>query len=252
MPFYLSIFSLNLRMNSHKDKRVNSDLFYEAVKTGDLSYLGYVLDKNPNLLVSNFQDSDILQSAAKEVGNIKVVQLLLDHGANVNGGESDLGNALTHASRAGNLDIMRLLLSYGADIEGRALITAIAEKKGNVVDFLLQNGVDVNAPGKKIEDDDAYDGHYGNALQAAAHKGSEEMVKRLLDAGADVNAIAGFCGTALTTAAAFGRLDAVRVLLAAGADVNIQTRFWKDAMNAARFIGHLEIVRILKEAGARY
>jgi ankyrin repeat protein len=40
-------------------------------------------------------------------------------------------------------------------------------------------------------------GHYGNALQAASAKGYRQVVKMLLDKGADVNAQGRFYGNAL-------------------------------------------------------
>ncbi|KAH8752228.1 hypothetical protein F5883DRAFT_366071, partial [Diaporthe sp. PMI_573] len=43
-----------------------------------------------------------------------------------------------------------------------------------IVQLLLDNGADVNAPG----------GRYGNALQAASYAGHEMIVKLLLEKGA--------------------------------------------------------------------
>ncbi|KIK53779.1 hypothetical protein GYMLUDRAFT_178406, partial [Collybiopsis luxurians FD-317 M1] len=49
-----------------------------------------------------------------------------------------------------------------------------------------------------------------------------ELVKYLLQAGADVNAQGGFYGTALQAAAYEGKIGIVKCLLQAGADVNTQ------------------------------
>jgi ankyrin repeat protein len=60
-------------------------------------------------------------------------------------------------------------------------------------------------------------GHYGNALQAASAKGYRQVVKMLLDKGADVNAQDGEYGNALQAALAFGHEQVVEMLLNAGA-----------------------------------
>ena len=49
---------------------------------------------------------------------------------------------------------------------------------------------------------------YGNALQAAAHHGTEECVRVLLNAAAAVNACDGYHGTELQVAARYGRYEA--------------------------------------------
>ncbi|KAK4220982.1 ankyrin repeat-containing domain protein, partial [Podospora fimiseda] len=59
-----------------------------------------------------------------------------------------------------------------------------------------------------------------NALQAASSEGHQEIVKLLLDKGADVNAQGGFYGNALQAASSEGHQQIVKLLLDKGADVN--------------------------------
>ena len=60
-----------------------------------------------------------------------------------------------------------------------------------VVALLLEKGASIKTEG----------GHYGNALQAAASQGHDDVVELLLQWGADVNARGGYFGTALQAAA---------------------------------------------------
>jgi len=102
----------------------------------------------------------------------------------------------------------------------------------------------------KGADVNAQGGEYGNALQAAASNGHEGIVRLLLDEGADVNAQGGFYGNALQVAAYEGHEGIVRLLLNEGADVNAQGGVYGNALQAAASRGHEGIVRLLLDKGA--
>jgi ankyrin repeat protein len=92
------------------------------------------------------------------------------------------------------------------------------------------------------------------ALQAAAEGGHLEVVQRLLDAKADVNTAATrYDGrTALQAAAQGGHLEVVQRLLDAKADVNAAAALnrGQTALQAAAQGGHLEVVQRLLDAKA--
>jgi ankyrin repeat protein len=131
---------------------------------------------------------------------------------------------LYYASRAGLAESVKLLLEKGADVN------ALAENH-------------VSAPAGN---------YYGTALQAAAARGHDQIVQRLLEKGADVNAPAGDdYGTALQAAAARGHDQIVQRLLEKGADVNAPARrAYGTALQMAASKGHDQIVQRLLEEGA--
>ena len=84
-------------------------------------------------------------------------------------------------------------------------------------------------------------------LMTAARTGQPEVVKLLLDAGADLNAREHWFGeTALMWAAAENHAEAVRVLVEAGADVNARSKLLDVPRRRDRPVG-----AAAREAGRR-
>lgn len=120
---------------------------------------------------------------------------------------------------------------------------AIQNNKKEIVQRLLDRGVDVNA--KNIGDDTAL-------MIAILYYDQKDTVKKLLAAGADVNAQNGSGMTGLMFAAGRGYKEIVQMLLDKGADVNIQAGDgWSALMWAARN-NKKEIVQILLDKGADF
>ncbi|KAL2813096.1 ankyrin repeat-containing domain protein [Aspergillus granulosus] len=89
------------------------------------------------------------------------------------------------------------------------------------------------------------------ALHHASTEGHSELIKALLDAGANIRARTRHkTYTPLLTAAQFGRSTAVQVLLAHGADVNdLNAEKWSALVEAANH-NYVEIARIVLTHGA--
>ncbi|KAH8825941.1 hypothetical protein DL96DRAFT_1610297 [Flagelloscypha sp. PMI_526] len=148
-----------------------------------------------------------------------------------------------------NLDDLSKFLRQGAKPRhpiygkfGYYLQLAAYHKDQALVELLIQgNHVDIDAVG----------GDYGTALQAAAARGSNEIVAYLLSKSADPNIIGGDYGTALCAACAHGHLDIVETLLR---DRRIKRREgskFGGPLHVAILAGHDSIVAKLVENGAR-
>src|SRR3990170_7268322 len=88
-------------------------------------------------------------------------------------------------------------------------------------------------------------------LLDAARSGNLARVTKALDQGADVNAANRYRATALLAAADKGHIDVVKLLIERGADLNIQDTFYKSrAIDMAGQNGHTAVVILLLEKGS--
>jgi TonB family protein len=87
-------------------------------------------------------------------------------------------------------------------------------------------------------------------LMGAITYGQVELVKQLLESGADPNAKDPRGNTLLMVAAGAGHVDLVKLLLAHGADIDAAAPMGSTALMFAAFHGHAEVVRVLLDNGA--
>jgi ankyrin repeat protein len=167
---------------------------------------------------------------------------------NINAKTKDGRTALHAASSEGHLDVVQALLENGVDVSAKtkdgwtALHVASSEGHLDVVQaLLLAKGVDIDA---KTND--------GNtALEAASSNGRRDIVEELLEKGADLNAYNRDGWTAFHVASLEGHLDVVQTLLERGADVNAKTAdTLSTALHMATRGSHLDIVQALLAKGA--
>jgi ankyrin repeat protein len=154
----------------------------------------------------------VLTSASKR-GDAKLVELLLESGANVQTGGGFLDRSpLEWAAEEGNTETVACLLKHGAG----------------------KNPKSLNA-----------------ALFNAAVRGSTASVRLLLEHGANAIEPAGYGGYTPLMAAAHSdimNVENVKLLLERGAKVTSKGATGETAMQLARRRGHTEIVELLKNA----
>ncbi len=124
-----------------------------------------------------------------------------------------------------------------------ALMTAVINNDIRSVQNLIQKGVDVNE----------LDANQDAPLVIAAYKGYTEIVRKLLEAGADVAAVdPEMKATALHAAAYAGRTEAARLLIAYKIDIDKQGPYnGYTALHDAIWQNNVETAKVLIDAGAR-
>ncbi|KAJ7337342.1 ankyrin repeat-containing domain protein, partial [Mycena albidolilacea] len=175
------------------------------------------------------------------------VRFLLQNGADPNMSDNGFA-ALQAASSHGNLDIVHILLQSGAKV----LCAASLHGHLNIFRILLQSGakVDVVVLEKACTHDRWDQVLLDDLVITASKRGQSDMVRLLLEYGADVNA-ATKKYNALGAASFHGQVEAIRVLLEKGAEVNATSGIYGSALQIASYQGDIEIVRRLIEHGAK-
>ena len=149
-------------------------------------------------------------------GVVALLQILLDMGMNANE-NYDGESALPVMSRNGDEAVVKLLREYAAVLNS------------------------------------THGRHNCTPLQAASLCGSLQVVKLLIDAGANVNSEPGECGNALQAVARKGHLEVIKHLIGVGADVHSRGEHLGSALTLAcgmmesASLNAIPIVKILLE-----
>ena len=169
-------------------------------------------------------------------GQLRLVQRLLDAGAQLSAHRPWDEAPLRAAAEYGHADVVGLLLERGADVHAdhdAAIVYAAMNGYLEVVRLLLDAGAHIHAP--VVEGDNLVDEHTRSehdALCWAAQKGHLEVVRFLLDRGANVHGPhavptvprRGDYGVGhhspLRLAAEYGHAEIVDLLLDRGADIH--------------------------------
>ena len=164
------------------------DDVFQAAQLGDALRLQDILDSHPHLANTENSDGLTLLGYAAHFGHKEVVELLLNHNANVNAVSHSKksyipSNTALHAAIAGerNMDVIRLLLTHQAqtnifDNNGHTCLHAAAFHDDNteIIHLLIEHGADVNA---KIEGGET-------ALSLAIKQGNNSVAELLRKTGA--------------------------------------------------------------------
>ncbi|XP_064391958.1 uncharacterized protein LOC135339662 isoform X4 [Halichondria panicea] len=217
-------------------------LLMEACDTGDVGVVQLALEGGADPNQANESGQSPLWVASFD-GHLKCVELLIDAGANVDMQAEHGATALHVAAQNGHLRVVEVLIAAMArvDIQAKGNRTAlhVASSNGHdeVVRVLLAAKATVNTQNKSGE----------FPLWAASCNGHLKCVELLIDAGANVDMQEETGATALYVASQNGHLRVVEVLIAAMAQVGMQEKDGATALHVASVNGHCEVVECLVE-----
>lgn len=183
---------------------------------------------------------------AKRKGMDRLVQVLAEAGADLEGRDPLGRTLLILAVQEGDFSEVRNLISDGADVDARSnvgtsvLVEALASGRLRIVKALLDAGAAV----------DGVDRDGWTALEWAVRHETVEVVRLLLKRGAEVNHVDHLGWTPLLLASASGNPEVVHALLAARANPNLSTpTVWSPLIRAV-LGGNEDVVRLLLLFGA--
>ena len=215
--------------------------------------------------------------------NVELTKLLLEHGADVNVSNKNDYTALYLSIIRKNTEITKLLLEHGADVNAidknghTVLILATDNENVELTKLLLEHGADVNTL-INIEtqllidkglDINASDKVNFTILMFAIGKENIEMVKLLIENGADVNALLNIDtknliekGLAVNTSTKDGlttlmfaimekkNIEIIKLLLEHEVDVNVFVNNGETALMLAIYNENIKLTKLLLEYGA--
>ncbi len=200
----------------------------EAVKNNDSVLVKKIITKNK---VNDIDERSMTALHwASGNGNVEMVKILIDNGANVNAQEKSGYTPLHFAAGKGFNDVISVLVKSGADINKPAAdnstplhFSAECDQTGSV-NLLVKLSANVNAQessGKRVLH-----------IISKSKSDSTETVFLLIKAGADVNALDTEENTALHYSLAAKSGPNSKMLLASGADVKIKNKKKETSLHA--------------------
>lgn len=228
-------------------------LLFRAAQTGNV-------DKVKRLCLSDRVDLNATMGLCKRTalqqaswyGSVRVVQILLELGADVNVQDNhDKMTPLLESVSRNHPEIVRLLLQHGANPNHQTslqrktpLHLAVEQRNEDIVRLLLEHGrADPNRIARKLK-------HEWTPLDLACRHGAVAMVRLLLENGADPNIQPRFTGqTSLHYAAYKGNEVALQLLLNKGARQTIRNKQGKTPIDLACERKHVGAVFVLFQNG---
>lgn len=251
---------LNDSANINAPQPDGTTALHWAVRHDDLSTAEALIKAGADVKTVNRYGITAMALAAMN-GSVAMLRILLDAGADPNTANPGGETPLMTAARTGNMDPVTLLLGHGANVNAKdtvheqtALMWAVLENHPGMVKLLLRWGADINAHTRVTMPKGEYvparaGGASGTGiirqralptpdggmtpLLFAVRDGNTQMVRLLLDSGADLSRSSGNHTTPLLIALLNGQVGLASELLARGANPNAEDDYHRGALFAA-------------------
>ncbi|CAM5115328.1 unnamed protein product [Natator depressus] len=232
------------RKNSSKGKRVlfpESIKLLEAASRNDVEEVRQFLQRGISPSLYNEDGLTALhQCCIDDFGD--VVVLLLEAGADVNACDSELWTPLHAAATCGHLHLVELLIKHGANL-------LAVNTDGNMPYDLCEDDVTLDYIETAMADQGITQEAIEEARAATEHSMVED-IRKLLQAGADLNTPLDHSATLLHIASANGYLEAAELLLEHKASMSAKDNDGWEPLHAAACWGQIHLVELLVAHGA--
>ena len=206
------------------------------------------LDVNYNLDIDEYSKSTPLIQAIK-YKQTDIINYLLENNADVNLKEELTGFTPLMASLH-DITITELLIEKGADIEAKDDdgINALVYASTYNNEEMVKFLLEKGADANTVcEIENEHTDIASTPLMNAAYRGNTNIINMLLENGADINYTTDFGMTALMMAASFNQFEAAKVLLENNADTSITDEYGRTALDLAKSEDYKDIVELLEK-----
>ncbi len=207
----------------------------------NLEKVRLLVARGANVNARSATERTALLAAAAYPRTVDLLRFLLDRGADLRAEDRTGATALSLAVRSADIDVVRFLVARGLDPNALAPVArriAFARRDRPTTDYLMTNGASAG----------------GDLLITAATWHPTDVVARLIEAGADVNAsnAAQYGRTPLLTAVTSEAegADTLKLLLDHGADPNARTTEGESPLDWAIYKGDRAKIQVLEQYGA--
>ena len=213
-----------------------------VVKKGSIRKISFLLKLGVNIDTIVKDDKTALELAC-EKEDINMVDFLLSKGANLSAycdlDDKKYYKTLGIALSKNNKQMFEHLLKHvkeTSNISYKLLFTALQNKDKSIAIMLIKSGINVNDKSGFYE--------FKTPLEKAQEEGNLDLIKALLEGGADVNKRSHF-GTPLEKACLEGNIELVKLLISHNANINSGYSLIYACRN-----NNLELVKYLVNNGA--
>ena len=246
-----------------KEKGGRTPLYW-AAKQGHMDVVDLLVARGA---VTKAGATKLLFVAAEE-GCVPLAEVAIANGGDVNaseGKDQEGWTPLTEASQEGQTEIVKLLLANGADVTvnwgGMTPLHQASNRE--IAEALVAHGADTRAKDKvgrtplnTVPDAGAMEvllqkggwekRDISRGLNCGVYTGNAEIMRVLLDHGADINIRDRQGRTSISWAAQYGFKESLKLFLERGADITIKDNEGQTPLDWAVTMGNNEAAEILK------
>ncbi|XP_061184254.1 uncharacterized protein LOC133192274 [Saccostrea echinata] len=243
IDLFIKLIDHGAKIDSLLENEINSILSYVSVSY-DFDVLKIILKTfdQPRCPDIPWSYLHLLKASAKD--NIEAVKFLLNRNFHSEDRDEAMQKAFTIAINRGNLDLVRTLVVHGVDLN-------ISNEKftNNCTPSLFSTE---NINGDKKRQADLGFREKETPLHIAIRRGHPEIVKYLVENGANINLYNHEYKTPLHKASEYGNTEIIMQLVEHGDNINLATLWEGEApLHIASEYGHTEIVKYLLRRGAK-
>ncbi|KAH3861103.1 hypothetical protein DPMN_024031, partial [Dreissena polymorpha] len=244
---YLLKYGANILCRDCKQKTP----LHHAARKGNLDMMKLLLGTEGCQMDCRDEDHLTPLHEACQLKQPHIAKYLIEQGADTDACDISNGTPLLFAAAEGLTDIIDLILLKTfkwKGISGKAMVLnhvdnegtsalhlAVQNNKSQVIDLLLDHGIEINLQNNTNH----------TPLHMAVITGNIAVVTQLLEHGADLEARDGDHMTPVHKCAMYGKMEVLEVLQQKGANMNARTSEQLTPLLVASWKGHLHVVEFL-------